>query len=47
LYKSLNIKSGDIVRIRGYNGIYSFVTCEIEDKTSGFKLQNRFKRCGK
>jgi len=45
LYKSLNIKPGDTVTVKGYSGIYSFVTCEIEDKTSGFKLQNRFKRC--
>lgn len=46
IYKKLNVKPGDRVRVKGYNGLYGFVACEIKDVTSGFKLKNRFKRCG-
>jgi hypothetical protein len=44
-YKTINIKPGDEVEVKGYQGIYSFVTCKIEDKTSGFEFESRFKRC--
>lgn len=47
VYKKLDVKPGDRIELKGYNGIYGFVTCEIEDKTSGFEHKNSFKRCRK
>ncbi|QCI28013.1 DUF2202 domain-containing protein [Caminibacter pacificus] len=41
------VRAGDIVEIEGYQGMYSFIVCKLEDKTSGFEYISRSKRCAK
>ncbi|GAB6045129.1 hypothetical protein JCM11957_07270 [Caminibacter profundus] len=43
--QSINIRPGDRVEVKGYQGMYSFITCEIEDKTTGFEYKSRSRKC--
>ena len=45
LLPNIDIKPGDRVEIKGYQGMYSFITCEIEDKTTGFEYKSKARRC--
>jgi hypothetical protein len=45
--KNVNVRPGDRVEVEGYQGYYSFISCEFEDKSSGFKYQSPSKRCKK
>ncbi len=40
-----NVKIGDKVEVKGYQGLYSFITCQIKDKNTGFEYKSRAKRC--
>jgi hypothetical protein len=43
--KNVNIKPGDKIEVKGYQGLYSFVACKIEDETTHFEYKSRSFRC--
>jgi hypothetical protein len=47
ILNSANIKPGDEVEIKGYQGLYSFIVCSLEDKTSGFEYHSTSMGCRK
>jgi len=45
LVPEVHVSAGDYVEVEGFQGLYSFVSCEFEDKDSGFVYKSRIKRC--
>ncbi len=43
--QNINIRPGDRVEVKGYKGMYSFITCEIEDKTTSLEYKSKSRRC--
>jgi hypothetical protein len=45
LLKKINIKPKDKVEIEGYQGLYSFIVCDMEDKDTKFKYKSKSPKC--